>query len=137
MPVGERMSGWVAASGQAMINADAALDLFDLQAGALRSALAVPVDGPDGHRAVVALYSTRADAFSSTYRRLVEAAVARMTDQQASPQVVDILQNQPRTRRPTPLTIGTIKALPVKPNRRYATDGTTPAVGVASGRRRR
>ena len=58
MPVGERMSGWVAASGQAMVNADAALDLFDLQAGALQSALAVPVDGPDGRRTVVALYST-------------------------------------------------------------------------------
>ena len=137
MAVGERMSGWVAASGQAMINADAALDLFDLQAGALRSALAVPVDGPDGHRAVIALYSTRADAFSSPHRRLVEAAVARMTNQQASPQVVDILQNQSRTRRPTPLTIGTIKAFPVELNRDYVTDGTTPAVGVASGRRRR
>jgi putative nucleotidyltransferase with HDIG domain len=79
MPIGERMSGWVAASGQAMINADAALDLFDVQAGALRSALAIPVDGPDG-RAVVALYSTRADAFSSQHQRLVEAAVARVTE---------------------------------------------------------
>jgi putative nucleotidyltransferase with HDIG domain len=98
IPVGERMSGWVAASGQAMMNADAALDLFDLQADALRSALAVPVDGPDGHRAVVALYSTRADAFSSQHQRLVEAAVARVTDQSASPQVVDIHQSRrPRT----------------------------------------
>jgi hypothetical protein len=101
MPVGERMSGWVAASGQAMINGDAALDLFDLQAGALRGALAVPVDGPDGHRAVVTLYSARADAFSSQHRRLVEAAVAHVTDQPASPQVVDIFENQHRSRRST------------------------------------
>ena len=105
IPVGERMSGWVAASGQAMMNADAALDLFDLQADALRSALAVPVDGPDGHRAVVALYSTRADAFSSQHQRLVEAAVARVTDQPASPQVVDIHQSRrPRTPPVSPQT---------------------------------
>ena len=98
IPVGERMSGWVAASGQAMMNADAALDLFDLQADALRSALAVPVDGREGHRAVVALYSTRADAFSSQHQRLVEAAGALVIDQPASPQVVDIHQSRrPRT----------------------------------------
>jgi hypothetical protein len=96
IPVGERMSGWVAASGQAMINADAALDLFDLPAGDLRSALAVPVDGPDGHRVVVALYSTRRAAFSVQHQRLVEAAAARETDQPVNPQVVDILQNQSR-----------------------------------------
>ena len=107
MPVGERMSGWVAASGEAMINADAALDLFDVQAGALRSALAVPVEGPDGHRAVVALYSVRADAFGSQHQRLVEAA-ARVTDQPGSPQVVDILQNQSRTRRAAPSSPRTV-----------------------------
>jgi putative nucleotidyltransferase with HDIG domain len=112
MPIGERMSGWVAASGQAMVNADAALDLFDLQAGALRSALAVPVDELDGHRAVVALYSTRATAFSSQHQRLVEAAVARATDQAASPQVVDILQNQSRTRRPIPFSAPRTVSLP-------------------------
>lgn len=112
IPVGERMSGWVAASGQAMINGDAALDLFDVPAGALRSALAVPVDGPDGHPAVVALYSTRAVAFSSQHRRLVKAAVACVTDQPASPQVVDILQNQPRPRRPTPFSSPRSVSLP-------------------------
>jgi putative nucleotidyltransferase with HDIG domain len=104
IPVGERMSGWVAASGQPMINADAALDLFDVQAGALRSALAVPVDGPDGHRTVVALYSTRVAAFSPQHQRLVEAAAARVPDQPVSPQVVDILQNQSRRHRPLPFS---------------------------------
>jgi putative nucleotidyltransferase with HDIG domain len=112
MPVGERMSGWVAASGQAMINGDAALDLFDLQAGALRSALAVPADGPDGHRAVVTLYSARADAFSAQHRHLVEAAVARVTDQPSSRKVVDLLENQPRRRRPTPFSSPRSVSLP-------------------------
>jgi putative nucleotidyltransferase with HDIG domain len=99
IPVGERMSGWVAASGQAMMNADAALDLFDVQADALRSALAVPIDGPDKQRAVITLYSTRAEAFSSQHQRLVEAAVARVIDRPVIPQVVDILQNQSRRHR--------------------------------------
>jgi putative nucleotidyltransferase with HDIG domain len=112
MPVGERMSGWVAASGQAMVNADAALDLFDLQAGALQSALAVPVDGPDGRRTVVALYSTRAGAFSSQHQRLVEAAVAGVSEQPPGPQVVDILQNQSRTRRPSPFSSSKSASLP-------------------------
>ena len=112
IPVGERMSGWVAASGQAMINADAALDLFDLQAGELRSALAVPVDGPDGHRAVIALYSTRAGVFSSPHQRLVEAAAAHVTDQSTSPQVVNISQTQHPTRRPTPFPTPRTASLP-------------------------
>ena len=43
MPVGERMSGWVAASGQSMIYADAALDLFDLAAPQLRAAASNPL----------------------------------------------------------------------------------------------
>jgi putative nucleotidyltransferase with HDIG domain len=99
IPVGARMSGWVAASGQSMINADAALDLFDVQtAGSLRSALAFPCQGPDGHRAVIALYSTCAAAFSPRHRRLVEAAVARVLHQPATAQIIDI-HNQPRTGR--------------------------------------
>jgi len=103
--VGERMSGWVAASGQPMINADAALDLFDLfdaSATPLASALAMPCDGPDGHRAVVALYSTEPGAFRSLHERLVEAAVARLSGQETAGQIVDIRQDK-RHRRPRSL----------------------------------
>jgi putative methionine-R-sulfoxide reductase with GAF domain len=99
--VGERMSGWVAASGQPMTNADAALDLFDASAVSLRSALAVPCDGPDGHRAVVALYSTQPGAFSALHQRLVEAAVARVSG--TTGQIVDLRQDKPRLRRPRSL----------------------------------
>jgi putative nucleotidyltransferase with HDIG domain len=111
MAVGERMSGWVAASGQAMINGDAALDLFDVEKGSLRSALAVPCDGPDGHRAVVALYSTRAAAFSPQHQRLVEAAMARVSRQPATAQIIDILQSQPRKGRPRPGSSSTTVSL--------------------------
>ena len=113
IPVGERMSGWAAASGQSMINADAALDLFDVQtAGSLRSALAFPCEGPDGHRAVIALYSTRAAAFSPRHRLLVEAAVARVLHQPATAQIIDILQNQPGTRRSRPASSPRTISLP-------------------------
>jgi putative nucleotidyltransferase with HDIG domain len=74
MPVGERLSGWVAATGQGMINGDAALDLLDVAPGALRGAMAVPCAGPDGVRVVMTLYSTSREAFSSLHERLLSAA---------------------------------------------------------------
>ena len=74
--VGERMSGWVAASRQPMINGDAALDLFDTAAGSLKSAAAIPCCGPENLQTVVSMYSTRADAFSSVHQRLVETAMS-------------------------------------------------------------
>ena len=57
MDVGARMSGWIAATGQAMVNADAALDLFDVPGCRLQSAIGVPCSTPDGRRLVVTLYS--------------------------------------------------------------------------------
>jgi GAF domain-containing protein len=91
IPVGERMSGWVAASGQSMINADAALDLFDVQqARPLRSALAIPCRGPDGACAVVALYSTSEHAFTPLHQRLAEVAVASVEEKGTTTRVVHI-----------------------------------------------
>ena len=76
MAVGERMSGWAAATGQPMINADAALDLFDVPARALRAAIAVPCSGPADVQVVLTLYSTNPDAFSSLHHRLLSAAAS-------------------------------------------------------------
>ena len=42
IPVGERLTGWVAAADQPMVNADPALDLFDTGLEHFRSALSVP-----------------------------------------------------------------------------------------------
>jgi hypothetical protein len=75
IPVGERMSGWVAAVGEPMLNGDAALDLFDTGPASLQSAAAIPCRGPGDLRAVVSLYSTRPEAFSSLHERLVDAAM--------------------------------------------------------------
>src|SRR6185503_1171588 len=64
IPVGERVSGWVAGMEQSMINADATLDLFDTEAGALSSAAAFPCRC-DESRFVVSLYSERKAAFGA------------------------------------------------------------------------
>jgi GAF domain-containing protein len=76
MAVGERLSGWVAATGRPMINADAALDLFEIQGCSLRSAMAVPCTGTDGGRMVLTLYSAGDAAFSSMHQRLLGAAAS-------------------------------------------------------------
>ena len=76
MAIGERLSGWVAATGQPMIDADAALDLFDIPGCSLRTALAVPCSGPGSVQAVLTLYSASPDAFSSLHQRLLAAAAA-------------------------------------------------------------
>jgi putative nucleotidyltransferase with HDIG domain len=82
--MGERMSGWVAAVGQPMLNGDAALDLFDMAPHSLRSAAAIPVPGPGGARAVVTLYSTRSDVFLPVHKRLVEEGSAVVAYQETT-----------------------------------------------------
>ena len=77
MAVGERISGWVAATGQPMINAQASLDLLDVPAQGLRAAIAVPCSGPvGGAQVVLTLYSAQPDAFSSMHHRLLSAAAS-------------------------------------------------------------
>ena len=74
MDVGARMSGWIAATGQAMVNADAALDLFDVPGCRLQTAIGVACSTPDGRRLVVTLYSLSPQAFSPLHQRLLESA---------------------------------------------------------------
>jgi putative nucleotidyltransferase with HDIG domain len=76
MAVGDRISGWVAATGQPMVNAEAGLDLFDVSALALRAAIAVPCSTPAGAKVVLTLYSATPDAFSSLHHRLLAAAAS-------------------------------------------------------------
>jgi putative nucleotidyltransferase with HDIG domain len=80
IPVGERLSGWVAATGQSMCNADAALDLMGA-APHLRCALAVPLKTGDVVSGVVVLYAHAPDAFGESAHQLlmsVAPAVARL-----------------------------------------------------------
>jgi putative nucleotidyltransferase with HDIG domain len=75
MPVGDRLTGWVAAHRQTIANSDPALDLDDRAARAipaLISSLSTPL--ADGHQLVGALtcYASAADAFSDGQRQRIE-----------------------------------------------------------------
>jgi GAF domain-containing protein len=76
VPVGDRLSGWVAATRQAIVNSDARLDLdADIRdESLLRSALAVPICIDDRVAGVVAFYSDRSGAFTDAHQRIAEAA---------------------------------------------------------------
>ncbi|HEY3043219.1 MAG TPA: HD domain-containing phosphohydrolase [Vicinamibacterales bacterium] len=76
IPLGERLSGWVAATGQAVVNSDARLDLDDAarDRSALRSALAVPVVSNGRSIGVLSFYACEANAFDETHRKLIVAA---------------------------------------------------------------
>jgi putative nucleotidyltransferase with HDIG domain len=74
--LGERLSGWVAAARQPILNSDARLDLDEAAraSSALRSALSVPADTDEGLSAVLTFYSRDLDAFSASDQRLAQAA---------------------------------------------------------------
>jgi len=73
--VGQRLTGWVAASRQPIVNSDAALDLEDLAERAmpaLRSCLSVPLLRGETLVGVLTIYSTRAAAFDDTHGRVMQ-----------------------------------------------------------------
>jgi putative methionine-R-sulfoxide reductase with GAF domain len=76
IPLGERVSGWVAATRQAAVNSDARLDLDETSRdqSALRSALAVPVIANGRSAGVLSFYACEPNAFDDTHRRLIAAA---------------------------------------------------------------
>ncbi len=80
--VGNRLSGWVAANGGPMVNADPALD-FEGSAPELRSALVVS-EAQGDTTVVIALYSRAEQAFDDHLLRFVQAIApaiaARVTD---------------------------------------------------------
>jgi GAF domain-containing protein len=75
VPVGERLSGWVAANRQAIVNSDATLDLGNIARTIdprLRSCLSVPLVDANHLVGVVTMYSVKQDGFSDQNRRLLE-----------------------------------------------------------------
>ena len=74
--VGERLSGWVAATGQAALNADARLDLDeqDRAASRFRSALVVRIESNGQILGVLSAYACDADVFTPSHQRLLQAA---------------------------------------------------------------
>lgn len=78
IPLGERLSGWVAATGESVMNSDARLD-FDEAArprAPFRSALAVPMLSENRIVGVLSAYAPRPDAFDEHHRGVMHAAAA-------------------------------------------------------------
>ena len=76
MRLGDRLSGWVAATGETIANSDARLDLDEdaRSESPLRSALAVPIAVDGRIDGVLSFYAARPGAFDDTHRRLAQAA---------------------------------------------------------------
>ena len=82
--LGEGISGWVAATGKTIINGNPEVEpnhvVASDQAQALRSALALPLYGPNGSVfGVLTLYSTAENAFSKDHLRILLAVESKFS----------------------------------------------------------
>jgi len=81
IPLGQRLSGWVAVNRRTIVNSDAMLDLGDVaRANGLRVCMSTPLIAENDFIGVVSLYSSRADGFTDTDRAALEVAVQRVTE---------------------------------------------------------
>ena len=81
--MGQRLSGWVAANRQTILNSDPMLDLGEIARvlkPALRSCLSTPLIVGADLIGVLTVYSTHRDAFTEDHRRIAEV-VARQVSQ--------------------------------------------------------
>jgi diguanylate cyclase (GGDEF)-like protein len=73
--VGQRLSGWVAANRQTILNSDAMLDLGEIAQSSsppLRTCLSTPVLFNDELIGVLSLYSVELNGFNDDHRRVIE-----------------------------------------------------------------
>lgn len=81
IPLGQRLSGWVAANRQTIVNSDPTLDLGEVArfvTPRLRSCLSTPLLSDEALVGVLTLYSTTADGFTEDHRRIVEVVVRQI-----------------------------------------------------------
>jgi len=83
IPIGSGISGWVAENRKCIVNGDPSLEpgyLSDPEAktGALRSALAIPLEGTEGVVGVLTLYRPEVDAFSRDQLRILMAISSKL-----------------------------------------------------------
>jgi diguanylate cyclase (GGDEF)-like protein len=82
IPLGQRLTGWVAANRQMIINSDAALDLGQIATAerpSLKTCLSAPLVSNDQLVGVVSVYSAELSGFTEDHRRLVIAACRELT----------------------------------------------------------
>jgi len=74
IPLGQRLSGWVAANRQTICNSDAALDLEGLvgSSARLKTCISTPLTWGDELLGVVSLYGTELQSFSDDHCRAIE-----------------------------------------------------------------
>jgi len=78
IPLGQRLSGWVAVNRQTIMNSDAVLDLGDIaRAAGLRVCLSTPLVSNDHILGVISLYSTAVDGFTEAERSAIEVFAQR------------------------------------------------------------
>jgi len=73
--LGQRLSGWVAANRQTIVNSDATLDLGDLARApglGLKSCISTPLIAGDILVGVLSLYSKHVNGFNDDHRRIIE-----------------------------------------------------------------
>jgi diguanylate cyclase (GGDEF)-like protein/putative nucleotidyltransferase with HDIG domain len=80
--MGQRLSGWVAANRQTILNSDPMLDLGEVARvlrPALRSCLSTPLMVDNELVGVLTVYSTHRDAFTEDHRRIVEVVARQVS----------------------------------------------------------
>lgn len=80
--LGQRVSGWVAANRQTIMNSDPTLDLGDVARSAiprLQSCLSTPLLIGDELIGVMSVYSSTRDGFNDDHRRIAEAATLHIS----------------------------------------------------------
>jgi transcriptional regulator with GAF, ATPase, and Fis domain len=111
IPLGQRLSGWVAANRRTICNSDPTLDFGDAarsQAVRLRSCISTPLILGEHLTGVMTLYATETNAFNDDHRRIVELIakqVAHLFTRSADHSLshrdsVDPLPSHPSNRRP-------------------------------------
>lgn len=83
IPRGQRLTGWVAANKQTILNSDPVLDLGEVarvMRPRLRSCLSTPLTTDDGLVGVVTVYSTHKDAFTEDHRRIIEVVARQVSE---------------------------------------------------------
>lgn len=81
IPLGQRLSGWVAANRKTILNSDPMLDLGDVARSArprLRSCLSTPLISEEQLVGVLTLYSEAVDGFNDDHQRVIEAVAKQV-----------------------------------------------------------
>ena len=82
VPLGAGLCGWVARNCKPIVNGNPAVEIGFVQSGtgkeALRSALAVPLEGMDSSVGVLALYRSEVDAFTTEHLRVLQVVTSRV-----------------------------------------------------------